>query len=656
MRLDSEQLDLLAQARVGTTVKGKWHLDRLIGVGGMAAVYAATHRNRKKAALKILHLEYSAQEAIRERFLREGYVANSVGHGGIVKIDDDDVTEDGAAFLVMELVEGETLEERLTREGPLPADEVLSYMDQVLDALAVAHAKGVVHRDLKPDNMLLSKDGRVKLLDFGIARVRELTTDPTRTLTDGLLGTPAFMPPEQARGSWAEVDAKSDLWSLGATMFTLLTGCYVHDAETATETLVVAIAQRAPKLKELRPDLPAALCKVVDRALEYEKSARWPTATIMRLAVRQARNELEASEVEAKRELALSRAARASDPEIEVSDSESARDRAFRAAAETQAASTATHQSTTAAPEPATTKASQQAPHDAQRTADEQPAAAQSENQSAPAARLPLPSDDELTVVRPNPLPLASTGQLPQSATAREHAATSTAQSSTTQSSTAQSSTSEPSTSEPSTAQPTGAVHRSLSFNAPVCDLGQVAPTHDAVPDAPESASTSSFTSNTPPPNSVPSRGSNGSTVSIAASLILAAVVIVGVTWVVQRQKDDGAGAHQAPLNATLHAAQARPQEVVAPPAAPPAASASTATPKRPDTETPSAEAGKAETVALEELPVLPLVQAPLPPSPLEQAKEETKRELSEGASIQGASIQGASIQGASMKGSKLPE
>src|SRR5690606_30955458 len=109
--------------------------------------------------------------------------------------------------LVMELVEGETLEERLTREGPLPADEVLSYMDQVLDALAVAHAKGVVHRDLKPDNMLLSKDGRVKLLDFGIARVRELTTDPTRTLTDGLLGTPAFMPPEQARGSWAEVDA-----------------------------------------------------------------------------------------------------------------------------------------------------------------------------------------------------------------------------------------------------------------------------------------------------------------------------------------------------------------------------------------------------------------------------------------------------------------
>src|SRR5690606_2728497 len=118
------------------------------------------------------------------------------------------------------------LEERLTREGPLPPREVLGYMDQVLDAVATAHAKGIVHRDLKPDNMLLSHDGKVKLLDFGIARVRELTTDPTRTLTEGLMGTPAFMPPEQARGNWAEVDQKSDLWALGATMFTLLTGCY----------------------------------------------------------------------------------------------------------------------------------------------------------------------------------------------------------------------------------------------------------------------------------------------------------------------------------------------------------------------------------------------------------------------------------------------
>ena len=119
MRADSEQIDLMANARVGTTIKGKWHLDRLIGVGGMAAVYAATHRNRKRAALKILHPEFSRNDSIRERFLREGYVANTVGHAGVIRVDDDDVTEDGSVFLVMELVEGETLDQRLTHTPAL---------------------------------------------------------------------------------------------------------------------------------------------------------------------------------------------------------------------------------------------------------------------------------------------------------------------------------------------------------------------------------------------------------------------------------------------------------------------------------------------------------------------------------------------------------
>lgn len=318
MRADSEQIDLMANARVGTTIKGKWHLDRLIGVGGMAAVYAATHRNRKRAALKILHPEFSRNDSIRERFLREGYVANTVGHAGVIRVDDDDVTEDGSVFLVMELVEGETLDQRLTREGPLPADEVLGYFDQVLDTVAMAHARGIVHRDLKPENMLLSHDGRVRLLDFGIARVRELTTDPKSTPAEGLIGTPAFMPPEQASGRWDEVDIRSDLWSIGASMFTLLTGCYVHDAETVRETLAVAIAERARPLKDLRPDLPDGLCQLVDRALQYEKSARWPNATAMLLAVQKVRAKLKTSVGEAQRAEAVLLSARASDPEIEV--------------------------------------------------------------------------------------------------------------------------------------------------------------------------------------------------------------------------------------------------------------------------------------------------------------------------------------------------
>lgn len=293
---DTEKISL---ARVGTVINGKWTVDRLIGVGGMASVYAATHRNAKRAALKIMHPELSAQAAIRERFLREGYLSNMVDHPGVVKVDDDDVTEDGCAFLVMELCEGETLEARLRRKGPLPPEEVLNFMDQVLHALATAHTRGVVHRDLKPENMLLSPSGEVKLLDFGIARARALSTDPTKTLTEGLMGTPAFMPPEQARGRWEEVDAQSDVWALGATMFTLLTGRNVHQASTTNEALAVAMMRQAKPLENYRPDLPNSVLDLVNKALAFEKKDRWPNATVMLLAVRRASTRLEEEALEA---------------------------------------------------------------------------------------------------------------------------------------------------------------------------------------------------------------------------------------------------------------------------------------------------------------------------------------------------------------------
>src|SRR4051812_2990009 len=144
----------LARARVGTVLKKKWHLDQLLGVGGMAAVYAATHRNKKRVAIKMLHAEYSLDEAIRKRFRREGYIANSVGQRGAVAVDYDDVSEDGLAFLVMELLDGETIEQRWLRKGRvLSPQEALSVVDQVLETLAFAHAAGIVHRDLKPENM-----------------------------------------------------------------------------------------------------------------------------------------------------------------------------------------------------------------------------------------------------------------------------------------------------------------------------------------------------------------------------------------------------------------------------------------------------------------------------------------------------------------------
>src|SRR5450755_1186201 len=287
-----------ARARIGTVLKQKWRLDRLIGVGGMAAVYAATHRNKKRAAIKMLHPELSSDAAIRERFLREGYVANSVGQKGAVAVDDDDVSEDGLAFLVMELLDGETIEQRWERKGRLLSPhEALSVMDQLLDTLAAAHTRGIVHRDLKPENMFLTRDGAVKVLDFGIARVRELSSPMSTTQAGATMGTPAFMAPEQARGRWEDVDGRSDLWAVGATVYTLLTGEFVHQGETVNETLAMTVTRPARSLAELRGDLHPALIRFVDKALSYDKTARFADAAAMQHALRVTYAEMQGHDV-----------------------------------------------------------------------------------------------------------------------------------------------------------------------------------------------------------------------------------------------------------------------------------------------------------------------------------------------------------------------
>ena len=276
-----------ARARIGTVLKQKWRLDRLLGVGGMAAVYAATHHNKKRAAIKMLHPELSSDAAIRKRFLREGYVANAIGQRGAVAVDYDDVSDEGLAFLVMELLDGETIEQRWQRKGRLLSPhEALSVADQLLDTLAAAHAQGIVHRDLKPGNMFLTRDGTVKVLDFGIARVRELSSPLSTTLAGSAMGTPAFMSPEQARGRWEDVDGRSDLWAVGATLYTLLTGKFVHSGDTASETLALAVTRPARSIGEQRPDLHPSLIRFVDKALSYDKAARFPDAVTMQHALR----------------------------------------------------------------------------------------------------------------------------------------------------------------------------------------------------------------------------------------------------------------------------------------------------------------------------------------------------------------------------------
>jgi serine/threonine-protein kinase len=283
-----DDLTARARSRVGQTLRSKWTLEGLLGVGGMAAVYAARHRNASRGAVKLLHPALAHDPGVCSRFLREGYVANTVEHAGVVRVLDDDTCEDGTVFLVMELLEGETVEQRATRKGGrLSAEEVLSIADQLLDVLVAAHAKGILHRDVKPENIFLTTEGRLKVLDFGIAKVRDATRS-SATQTGTTMGTPAFMAPEQALGRTREVDHRTDLWAAGATMFTLLTGRYVHEGESGNEVLVRAATQRAPSVAQVAPDVPGVVADVVDRALAFERDARFTDAASFQLEVRRA--------------------------------------------------------------------------------------------------------------------------------------------------------------------------------------------------------------------------------------------------------------------------------------------------------------------------------------------------------------------------------
>jgi serine/threonine-protein kinase len=249
----------------------------------MAAVYEATHRNGHRVAIKVLHRHIAANADLRARFLREGYVANKVGHPGAVRVLDDDIAEDESVFLVMDLLEGETLDARARRfGGRLPAHEVCTLAFQALDVLAAAHERGVVHRDVKPENLFLTVGGALKVLDFGIARVLMETNEKQTATRAGItIGTPSFMAPEQALGQQARIDGQTDLWAVAATMFTMISGQFVHEAETMEEMLIRAGSVQARSVLVAAPDLPPRVANVIDRALSFEKTARWPDARVM---------------------------------------------------------------------------------------------------------------------------------------------------------------------------------------------------------------------------------------------------------------------------------------------------------------------------------------------------------------------------------------
>ena len=265
-------------AALERAVAGRYALERELGRGGMGVVLLARDLSLDRpVALKLLPALLAAQPVLRERFLREARTAAGLSHPHIVPIHA--VEEHGdIAFIAMAFVDGETLTERVRRTGPLPPREAARILREVAWALAYAHGRGIVHRDIKPDNIMIERgSGRALVADFGIARsVERSPTTDRLTLEGQLLGTAAFMSPEQAAGE--PVDGRSDLYSLGAVGFYVLSGRAPFDERTIEALLVARFTRAAPPVASARPDVPAALATVIDRCLARQPYDRYPSA------------------------------------------------------------------------------------------------------------------------------------------------------------------------------------------------------------------------------------------------------------------------------------------------------------------------------------------------------------------------------------------
>ncbi|GMV13563.1 MAG: protein kinase [Polyangiaceae bacterium] len=271
----------LAKQRIGAVVAGKWPIEKLIGLGGMAAVYLSHDPNGAPVAIKILHSEFSTNDGVRQRFIREAKLTQAVDHSGRVEVYDEGSSEDGDPYFVMEMLEGVTLDKLWKRHNRvLPLEYALEIIDRVLDFLAVCHGQSIVHRDLKPANIFVTDSGYVKVLDFGVARLREAGVDPT--LAGTALGTPAYMAPEQALGSNDRIDARTDLFSIGAVLHALVSGKRLHEGRSHQEAFVLAATRPAPSVARAKPDLPPDVVALVDRALQWDPRNRFQNAQEMR--------------------------------------------------------------------------------------------------------------------------------------------------------------------------------------------------------------------------------------------------------------------------------------------------------------------------------------------------------------------------------------
>lgn len=272
LRTDTPTTDGLRQ-RLQTAVVGTFLIERLLGRGGMGAVYLAREPALdRQVAIKVLPPERAQSPDLRERFRREARTAAQLSHPHIVPL----LTfgeADGLVYFVMGYVDGETLSHRLQREGPLPVGEAVRVLTELAHALSYAHGRGVVHRDVKPDNVLLEQPGNlVRLTDFGIAKA--YVGRPSLTAEGAVIGTPLYMSPEQASGR-TDVDARTDIYSLGAVAFTVFTGRPPFEGRSASDIMRQHLTREVPRLRDVAPGIPGSVDEAVQRCLAKEPSGRW---------------------------------------------------------------------------------------------------------------------------------------------------------------------------------------------------------------------------------------------------------------------------------------------------------------------------------------------------------------------------------------------